>query len=48
MDAYSMMLAGQALYEERLREAQNARRFLAARKVGKMSALLRGLLLIFM
>ena len=43
-----MMLAGRALYEERLREAQIARRFLRGRRAGKMSALLKGLLLIFL
>ena len=47
MDAYSMMLVGRAVFEERLREAQAARRFLTARRAGKMPALLRGLLLIF-
>ena len=48
MDAYGMMLAGRELYEERLREARNARRFLTARRVAKLPAILRSLLLIFM
>jgi hypothetical protein len=48
MDAYSIMLAGREDHAEYLREAQAARRFLTAQRAGKMPALLRALLLIFM
>jgi hypothetical protein len=44
---YLDMLEGHAVHEERLREAQLARRFLATERVSELPALLRSLLLIF-
>ena len=48
MDFYLAALQGQALYEERLREARQARRFLTAKRVSELPTLMRALLLIFL
>ena len=40
-------LEGQVLYEERLREARTALRFLSTQRASKLPALLKSLLLIF-
>ena len=47
MDWYSASFYGKELYEERLRDAQNARNILSAKKVSKLPALLKLLFLIF-
>jgi hypothetical protein len=44
---YLDRLEVQALYEERLREAQTVRRFLGTRRASQLPALLKSLLLIF-
>jgi hypothetical protein len=47
MDSYGTIWESQMRYEDMLRQAERARRFLHAKRVSKLPALLRSLLLIF-
>ena len=46
MNTYLAVLEGKAIHEEKLRVAQRARRFLAAKRTNRLPALARYLLLI--